>query len=175
MIVAIGTLNKAKTSAVENVMNNHLANVQYIHKDVQSDVSKQPFSTEETRLGAINRAKNALIETGANYNFGLEGGVQEIDGIMYCVNWGAVALKCGKVYTAQGASFMLPEEIANKLREGSELGPVMDEYTNTQNIRHTEGAVGIFTKGLINRSSMFEHIVTLLIGQVYYFEKLEKM
>ena len=70
---------------------------------------------------------------------------------------------------------MLPEEIANKLRDGKELGPVMDEFTNTQNIRHTEGAVGIFTKGLIDRKSMFEHIVTLLIGQVYYFEYLENI
>jgi inosine/xanthosine triphosphatase len=173
--VAIGTLNKAKIAAVENIINGHLTNVQYIHKNVESGVSEQPFSNEETRNGAINRAKNALNDTGANYSFGLEGGVQEIDGIMYCVNWGAIALKNGAIYTAQGASFMLPEVIANKLREGQELGPVMDLYTNSQNIRHTEGAVGIFTKGLVDRKSMFEHIVTLLIGQVYYFEKLEKM
>ena len=175
MKVAIGTLNKAKTAAVENIINNHFVNVQYIHKNVKSGVSEQPFSNEETRNGAINRAINALNETGATYSFGLEGGVHEIDGIMYCVNWGAVALKKGTIYTAQGASFMLPEEIANRLREGKELGPVMDEFTNTQNIRHTEGAVGIFTKGLIDRKSMFEHIVTLLVGQVYYFEELEKM
>ena len=175
MKVAIGTLNKAKTAAVENIINGHLTNVQYIHKHVDSGVSQQPFSNEETRSGAINRAKNTLKETGADYCFGLEGGVQEIDGIMYCVNWGAVALKNGAVYTAQGASFMLPEEIANELREGKELGPIMDVYTNRQNIRHTEGAVGIFTKGLIDRKSMFEHIVTLLIGQVYFFEDLEKM
>ena len=175
MKVAIGTLNKAKTSAVEKIINNHTTNVQFIYINVESEVSNQPFSNEETRLGAINRAKNALTETDANYSFGLEGGVQEIDGIMYCVNWGAVALKNGAVYTAQGASFMLPEEIANKLRDGEELGPVMDEYTNLKDIRHTEGAVGIFTNGLIDRTSMFEHIVTLLIGQVYYFEKMENI
>ena len=175
MKIVIGTLNKAKTGAVENIINAHVKEVQYIYKNVQSGVSEQPFSNEETRRGAINRAINAMTETGATYSFGLEGGVEEIDGIMYCVNWGAVALKNGHIYTAQGASFMLPNEIANKLREGKELGPVMDEYLNTKGIRHTEGAVGIFTKGLIDRKSMFEHIVKLLIGQVYYFEKMEKM
>ena len=70
---------------------------------------------------------------------------------------------------------MLPEEIAEKLRSGFELGPVMEQFTSTQNIRQYAGAVGIFTDGLIGRMEMFEHIVTLLIGQVYYFEKLEKL
>ena len=136
-------------------------------------VLDQPFSSEETRNGAINRAKNTSIATNADFSFGLEGGVEEIDGIMYCVNWGAVALKNGTIYTAAGASFMLPEEIAVQLREGRELGPVMDRFTSKKNIRHHEGAVGIFTSGLINRKQMFEHIVTLLVGQVYYYEQLE--
>ena len=175
MQVAIGTKNKAKTAAVEQVINQYFDQVTYHHIEVESEVSEQPFSTEETRMGAINRAKNARIATNADFSFGLEGGVEEIDGIMYCVNWGAVALKNGTIYTAAGASFMLPEEIASQLREGKELGPVMNHFTSKENVRQHEGAVGIFTNGLINRKSMFEHIVTLLVGQVYYYEQLEKL
>ena len=175
MQVAIGTRNKAKTAAVEQVVNQYFEQVTYRHIEVESEVSEQPFSSEETRNGAINRAKNASIATNAELSFGLEGGVEEIDGIMYCVNWGAVALKNGTIYTAAGASFMLPEEIAVQLREGKELGPVMDHFTSKENIRHHEGAIGIFTNGLINRKSMFEHIVTLLVGQVYYYEQQEKI
>lgn len=175
MQVAIGTRNKAKTAAVEQVVNQYFDQVTYQHIDIKSEVSEQPFSSEETRSGAINRARNTSVATNADFSFGLEGGVEEIDGIMYCVNWGAVALKSGKIYTAAGASFMLPEEIAVQLREGKELGPVMDGYTSKENIRHHEGAVGIFTNGLIDRKAMFEHIVTLLVGQVYYYEQLEKI
>lgn len=175
MLIGIGTKNKAKVGAVESVATNYYENIDFIHINVASNVSEQPFSNEETRQGAINRAKNCLQESNADMAFGLEGGVQEIDGIMYCVNWGAVALQNGSVYTAQGASFMLPEEIAVQLKEGRELGPVMDTFVNKQNIRHHEGAIGIFTDGLINRKEMFEHIVTLLIGQVYYYETKHKL
>lgn len=175
MKIAIGTTNKAKLSAVENVVKQYFKDIEFQSINVDSEVSAQPFSNEETREGAINRAKNTLKETTAEWGFGLEGGVEEIEGILYCVNWGAVALQSGAVYSAAGAAFMLPEEIAEKLRAGFELGPVMDEYTNTKNIRQHSGAIGIFTNGLVNRQQMFEHIVTLLIGQVYYYEQLEKL
>ena len=48
----------------------------------------------------------------------------------------------------------------------------MDDYTNMENIRHNQGAIGIFTEGLIDRKEMFEHIVKLLVGQVLF--KLNK-
>lgn len=65
---------------------------------------------------------------------------------------------------------MLPEEIAEKLRDGKELGPVMDEYANEKGTRHHKGAIGILTANLISRTEMFEHIVKILVGQ-YLFAK----
>lgn len=88
MKVAIGTLNRAKALAVQNVINTYFDDVEFLEVDVPSNVSNQPFSDEETRQGAINRALNALEATGADLNFGLEGGVREMEGIMYCCNWG---------------------------------------------------------------------------------------
>lgn len=174
MEIIIGTKNKAKCAAVEAVLSNYYNNVEFISIDAPSNVSDQPFSSKETRQGAMNRANYCQQTLLGDMHFGLEGGVEEIDGVMYCVNWGAVTLKNGTVYTAQGASFVLPEEIAVALKAGEELGPVMDRYTSRQNIRHHEGAIGIFTNGLVNRMQMFEHIVTLLIGQVQYYEKFER-
>ena len=78
----------------------------------------------------------------------------------------------GTVFSSSGAQFALPEVIAEQLRIGKELGPVMDVYTNTENIRHNQGAIGIFSAGLIDRKEMFEHIVKLLVGQVLF--KLNK-
>lgn len=173
MRVAIGTRNKAKTGAVESVVTEYVGQVQFEHIDVASGVSEQPFSMEETRQGAINRALHTRQATAAELNFGLEGGVCEIDGLMYCCNWGAIALKDGTVISAAGAQFLLPEEIAAALRDGKELGPVMDAYTNTQNIRHHAGAIGIFTNGLIDRKEMFEHIVKLLVGQLQFLQRNE--
>lgn len=168
MKVVIGTKNKAKVGAVEAVMKHYFPEAVIESLDVTSDVSVQPFSNEETRQGAINRARNAMMQTNADMTFGLEGGVDEIEGTMYCCNWGAIALKDGTVIASSGAQFALPEEIAKELRTGKELGPVMDVYTNTENIRQHQGAVGIFTDNLINRREMFEHIVKLLVGQALF-------
>ena len=171
MLIAIGTKNKAKIAAVEKVASNYFVNATFETISVPSGVSEQPFSDAETRQGAINRAVNAMEGTGADLSFGLEGGVYELDGAMYCCNWGAVAVKEGPVISSSGASFALPEEIAEQLRAGKELGPVMDEFTRTKDIRQHAGAIGIFTDGLVDRKVMFEHIVALLIGQVRYHLK----
>ncbi len=171
LLVAIGTKNKAKTAAIQNVVNQYFDNVQYIQVGAASNVSEQPFSNEETRQGAINRAVNTLAEVKADLNFGLEGGVHELDDLMYCTNWGAVALKDGTVISAAGAQFLLPEEIAVELRAGKELGPIMDAYTKQQDTRSGSGAVGVFTAGLVDRTEMFEHIVKLLIGQYLFIIK----
>ncbi len=175
MKIAIGTKNQAKVGAVEAIVSEYFSDVQFEHVDVASEVSVQPFSNEETRQGAINRARNALIATQADIGFGLEGGVEEIDGVMYCCNWGAVALKDGTILSSAGAQFALPEKIAIELRSGKELGPVMDVYTNEKDIRQHAGAIGIFTNGLIDRKEMFEHIVKLLIGQILFYERTRNM
>ena len=171
LLIAIGTKNKAKIAAVEEVANSYFADAAFNYISVPSGVSEQPFSDGETRQGAINRAVRAMEATGADLSFGLEGGVYERDGMMYCCNWGAVAIKGGPVISSSGASFVLPDEIAGQLRAGKELGPVMDEFTRTKDIRQHAGAVGIFTDGLVDRKVMFEHIVALLIGQVRYHLK----
>lgn len=171
LIVAIGTKNKAKIAAIQHIVDQYFQDVKYISVAAVSNVSDQPFSNEETRQGAINRAVNSLEEKKADLNFGLEGGVHEIGNEMYCTNWGAVALKDGTVISAAGAQFLLPEEIANELRNGKELGPVMDAYTKQQDTRSGAGAVGVFTAGLIDRTEMFEHIVKLLIGQYLFMTR----
>lgn len=168
MLIAIGTRNKAKVGAVEKIAQQQLHNAQFEALDVPSGVSEQPFTNEETRQGAINRAQATIAQTTADIGFGLEGGVYELDGTMYCCNWGALATRDGKVFACAGATFALPNEIATRLKVGEELGPVMDDFTKTANIRHHAGAIGIFTNGLIDRKEMFEHIVLMLIGQYEY-------
>jgi non-canonical (house-cleaning) NTP pyrophosphatase len=89
-------------------------------------------------------------------------------------NWGALASKNMEPIIAGGARFLLPYEVADRLRAGEELGPVMDDYAKKENVRKNEGAVGIFTNGLINRSEMFSHIMNLLVGQFYYKSAAKK-
>jgi inosine/xanthosine triphosphatase len=168
-IIAIGTTNQAKVAAVRNVF----ASDRYtlIPTNVPSGVSAQPLSDAETRQGAINRAKRALEKERADIGIGLEGGVMEIGEELWLCNWGALVDRNGIVITAGGARIPLPVEVAEGIRDGRELGDVMAEYTGNRNIRHHEGAIGIFTNGYVDRAGMFGHIVQLLAGQYEFFVK----
>jgi len=162
--LAVASKNPAKIGAVEDCFNERGLHTEIIPVETDSGVSAQPFSIAETKQGAVNRASSALRHD-FDLAIGLEGGVFELDGTMYLCNWGALASSDGRVYTAGGAQIPLPEVIARELRNGKELGPVMDAYANETGIRHHKGAIGILTDGLMNRGEMFGHIVTLLIGQ----------
>lgn len=161
--IAIASGNPAKVEPVSTVLNT--LGLQFTLSSIAADsgVSAQPMTLSETRLGAINRAQAA--SAGFDIGIGLEGGVYELEGQMYLCNWGALATADGRIYTAAGAQIPLPGEIAEKLLDGHELGPVMDVYANEVGIRHHKGAIGILTGELVNRHEMFEQIVKLLMGQ----------
>ena len=167
--IAIGTKNPAKVKAA-NLATKELGG-ELLSVNVPSGVSEQPFSDEETMEGALNRARNALKETGADLGIGLEGGVVKTPYGLFICNWGALITKAGESFIAGGARIKLPEEVAQELFDGRELGPVMDEYTKKQDIRKSEGAVGIFSNGRITRDRMFEHVMELLIGQYEYMKR----
>ncbi len=166
MIIAIGSKNKAKIKAVENTFRELNMEVSFLSVDSPSGVSAQPFSDEETMKGAANRAEFCLqqIEE-ADIAIGLEGGVTETPFGLFLCNWGALAESGKETLFAGGARIKLPGDIVERLRAGEELGPVMDAYSKSQGIRHKEGAIGVFTHGLVGRAAMFSHITKLLIGQ----------
>jgi inosine/xanthosine triphosphatase len=170
MKIIIGTKNPAKIAAVKSAFSGYEA--EFMTVDVPSGVSEQPFSDEETIKGAVNRAIRALEAGEGDIGIGLEGGVQETSfGLCLC-NWGALITPNSLPIIAGGARILLPEEIAERLRSGEELGPVMEDYAQKADVRKNEGAVGIFTNGKIDRTSMFSHIMHLLIGQYEYKTKM---
>lgn len=170
MKIIIGSKNPTKIAAVESSFRDYQG-VEILALDVPSGVSEQPFSDEETIRGAINRATRSLQEGNGDIGIGLEGGVYETQlGLLLC-NWGALALPDMKPIIAGGARFLLPEEVASRLKAGEELGPVMDDYAKKKNVSKQEGAVGIFTNGMVNRASMFTHVMNLLVGQYSYQNK----
>lgn len=170
--IAIGTKNPAKIKAGE--LAGRELSAELISIDVPSEVSEQPFSDEETIEGALNRARNAMNEIQADFGLGLEGGVVKTPYGLFICNWGALVTKENESYVSGGARIKLPDEIADELYSGRELGPVMDEYTKKQDIRKSEGAVGIFSNGRITRDRMFEHIIELLVGQYEYQVKKQR-
>lgn len=165
MKIGVGSKNKAKLKAVEQTCEQLFIKASVVAIPSPSNVSNMPFSDEETIEGAINRAKYCLSTTDVDVAFGLEGGVVDTPFGLFLCNWGALAEKGKPTFIAGGARILLPEQIAQRLRAGEELGLLMDEYSKKNDVRSNEGAIGIFTDGLVQRADMLSHIVKLLIGQ----------
>jgi inosine/xanthosine triphosphatase len=169
MKIGIGSTNPAKIKAAHPFLD-YFKGAELISYNSASLVSDQPFSDEETKVGAINRARDC-VKQGAALGLGFEGGVMEMEDGIYLCNWGAVADSKGNELTAAGARILLPPPIADGLRKGIALGELMSEWTNDPEIRKKDGAIGVFTSGMLSRGEMFVHISTMLLGQYSYMEK----
>ncbi|WP_059103768.1 DUF84 family protein [Shouchella shacheensis] len=169
-ILAVGTKNRAKVHAVAETLIREPLIV--VSREAPSSVSAQPFSDEETKQGAVNRAKAVLGLVEAEVGLGLEGGVFEAegDGLMIC-NWGALATEEGLLFTAAGLRMHLPDAAAVGVKQGKELGEVMKELAKERGDNHATGAVGFFTSEWLDRKQVFAHIVQSLYGQYMFATK----
>ncbi|MFA6627016.1 MAG: DUF84 family protein [Bacilli bacterium] len=155
----VGTQNKIKLEAVQQVASGY----EVIGIAVDSGVSCQPFSDEETIEGATNRA---LQLPAGGLKMGLEAGVQPVGKELFLINWGVLIDEDGHRYIAGGTRIPLPKAVQVELeKKEEELAIIIDRLYNTNDIKHREGAIGLLTNGLVARIDIFDHIVKLLIGQ----------
>jgi inosine/xanthosine triphosphatase len=175
--IYVGSKNPTKIKAVQIALDkvreqdpeHDLLLLEVFGDNVPSGVSDQPRDDKETIQGAKNRCKALQEKHPGSICIGLEGGVQESEyGLLLC-NWGALMDQNGKLYVAGGARIPLPEEVARGIREGKELGDVIDLYANQSNVRKNEGAIGILSHGFIDRPHMFSQVALLLIGQLLHY------
>ncbi|KAM0415655.1 hypothetical protein ACHAPT_013405 [Fusarium lateritium] len=131
---------------------------------VDSNVSDQPFSDEETLRGATNRARNAQKELpGADFWVGIEGGVEPHDAGICSFAWIVVVGKDGRVGRARTSAYFLPEETCKLLREGVELGHADDKIFGQTNSKNKQGSVGILTGGVVDRADYYTQAVILAL------------
>jgi inosine/xanthosine triphosphatase len=132
--------------------------------NIGSNVSDQPFGSEETYQGAYNRAKNAKeVFPEADYWVGIEGGVEDINEEMSAFAWVVILDKSDVIGKSKTASFYLPKELAKLVRTGMELGEADDVYFNQENSKVEGGSVGLLTKGVISRKEYYQHAVVLAL------------
>lgn len=159
IIVSIGTKNPSKIVSVENAFKKIFPDkkILFLTENVSSGVRDQPLSDKEGAEGALNRAKAVFrLHPDSDFSIGLEGTIEEIDYGMMVYGWVVVIDKSGNIGTSCGTKLMLPEKVAERIRHGEELGPIMDDITNNKNIKHKGGTSAILTKNLIVREMEFE-------------------
>jgi len=165
LLIAVGSTNPVKVNAVRNVLSRIYGDIKVIGVKVDSGVSEQPLSEEETIVGAINRAKRARDAVDADLGVGIEAGLVKtpytLSGYMdvqYC----AIIDRRGVITLGQGPGFEYPKLVVRRiLREGKSAGEIFEEITGIVDIGKKIGAIGYLSKGFINRTKLSEIAVVM--------------
>lgn len=133
---------------------------------VSSGVGHQPISEKQTYRGADQRARNAALAVkAADYWVGIEGGIEDTDQGMVAFAW-VVILSAGGTGKGRTGSFVLPEPVAELVRQGHELGAANDLVFGRQNSKQQEGAIGLLTDNAMDRTELYEHAVVLALAPI---------
>jgi inosine/xanthosine triphosphatase len=130
---------------------------------VESGVSDQPMSDQESHLGAVNRAQNAReAAPDADFWVGLEGGCETQGSSLVAFAW-IVVLSENKQGSARTAQFRLPWEVQRLVEAGLELGEADDRVFGRTNSKQKSGAIGLLTSDVVTRTTLYEQAVILAL------------
>jgi inosine/xanthosine triphosphatase len=166
MKVVIASCNPAKIRAVEAAFSLQFPgqNIEFIPASVESGVSDQPMSDDETRAGARNRARNAgKLFPDADFRVGLEGGIDTIDDYLVAFAWMAVQGIDGRIGEARTVTLPLPPAVKSLVEQGMELGDANDKVFSTVNSKHQGGAFGLLTNGLYTREGVYTEALVIAL------------
>ncbi len=165
MNIIVGSTNPVKIEAVQRGFSKMFPGMAFQCRGiaVASDISDQPMTDTETLQGASNRARNAQsAHPNAQFFVGIEGGIEDPPGGMHAFAW-MVIIGDGLVGQARTGTFQLPPEVAKLVRQGVELGHADDIVFKRSNSKQKDGAIGILTDGIIDRTDYYEHAIMLAL------------
>lgn len=156
MRINVGSKTQVKIDAVKETIKDYdfLSNAEVVSVEVDSEISDQPKSIDETIKGAMNRARKAFKN--CNYSFGIEDGLMKVqntktDYMNICV----CAIYDGKQYhIGLSSAFEFPIEVTKLVfAENINIDKAFYKVGLTKNPRigAAEGAIGYLTKGRLNR------------------------
>ncbi len=81
--------------------------------------------------------------------------------------WVAVVDADGNFYESSGARFKVPSVIAERIRKGEEMGPVVNAVIGQGDVRHSIGMIGVITARFIDRTEEYSGIAKMALGLWY--------
>jgi inosine/xanthosine triphosphatase len=131
---------------------------------VSSNVDNQPKNDYETFQGAWNRADNASKEINdADFWVGIEGGIEEKNSEIEAFAWVIIKSINKKIGKGRTGTFFLPQKIAELIKQGKELGEADDMVFGRTNSKQENGAVGILTDNVVDRTKYYTEAVVLAL------------
>ncbi len=166
MKIIVASANPVKITSAKNAFSRAFPDVSWEVEGMEavSGVPDQPMTFAETVRGAENRVKYIFERTSsADFWVAFEGGLEEVRGHLESVAYVVVQNK-ERMSIAHTASFRLPTEIEQLVREGKELGHASDIVFQRHDSKKGIGTVGILTNDLINRVEYYEHACVLALA-----------
>lgn len=166
MRVIVGSKNEVKVGAVRELAPEYpfLAAAVIDAFDAKSGVSDQPKTLEETITGAMNRARGAWESGACDASLGIESGLMVVPftktGHMDVC---ACAIFDGAEYhLGLSSAWEVPADAAKlMLEQGLDMNDAFHRagYTDNPKIGSAEGAIGLLTKGRLDRKAYTKEAV----------------
>ncbi len=171
MLVALGSTRAPKVDAVRRVLaalaaqQPDLSAAELVFRDVEHGTPAMPLSLDDLLAGSRQRAQHALTAVRregrtAALGVGLEGGldVRQEAGARraFLMSW-AYVTDGRRGWHGCGGAIEVPAAVVDRvLQEGVELSVVIDALTGQDDTRSRQGAWGVLTGGLLDRTRSFE-------------------
>jgi len=152
--MAVGTTNPGKVAAVRTAVAGYssLAPWEILTAKVDSGVSDQPATLDETTQGAKNRAQRARVQREAELGIGMESGLFEAGGRLFDVC--ACVIDDGKQqHVGYSCAWELPTEVQKKVKEGMNLTEAFNacRICDDPDIGDKGGVLAVMTGGRVTR------------------------
>ena len=177
MRIVVGSKNPVKIKAVEEIIQEYgfLKGAEVCSRDIESGVSEQPSSLEETISGARFRAEKAFTKEDI-YGFGIESGIMEVPytktGFM---NISACSIYDGKEHSSPGISsaFQMPLKVQSLIEQGMNASEAFKEagLTKEEYVGYTEGGIiGILTNNRITRVEYAKEAIRMALISLEFLD-----
>lgn len=170
MEVAVTSKNPVKLEAVKQAFQEYFVDgaIEFVTVSVDSGVSEQPMSAEETAKGACSRVSNASVD-GADFIVGIEGGLNfvTIHGHEHAFEqtWACVLdRKTGVSELGAGPAYPVPPNVIRQIHSGKNISEAMAEEYGTADLGENDGYNGWLSGNKIDRTEASRIAVFLALS-----------
>lgn len=165
MKILVASTNPVKVNACRHAFLRLFTekNVSVEGLSVNSGVSDQPSTEQETLQGAENRVV-ALTPHEAQFDYliGIEGGIEKAFGSIWAFAW--VVVSDGKRKgRGRTATFQLPTPVTDLIAGGLELGEANDRVFGQENSKQKGGAIGLLSGNALTRTHLYSDAILMAL------------
>ena len=168
MKILIGSKNPGKIQGAKEAFENYFSDFDIDGISVPSLVSEEPVNNEIYE-GARNRVNNLIKYAKENnieveYFLGVESGITNLLGKWVIINIAVIKDKDGYESWGTSSAFPVPNKYVEEIIS-TDLGKVMDNIFQQNDLRNSKGGINFLTDGKINRIDLTRESFIMALTQ----------